>query len=201
MDDTGKVRNHVYQHVHYPRDLFAPVRFHRCARYALAARSVCAPPWQSDVYSCYLLRTLEDDVTAHRPFSAEWAEAFRAAIEADAVYREAATKWTWPVALVLQAAPEYGYDTPVAVELTLERGRCHAAVIKSPDTITAPFVLTAPYAVWKAVVQGELDPLVGVTRGKIAVRGSLATLMMHAKSAAALCACARHVATAFPDED
>ena len=89
----------------------------------------------------------------------------------------------------------------VAVELMLHQGRCQAAEIRSRDSVSAPFVLTAPYAVWKSVVKGELDPLVGVTRGKIKVQGSLATLMMHAKSAAALCACARNVATAFPDED
>jgi putative sterol carrier protein len=138
---------------------------------------------------------------AHRPFSSPWAVAFREAIEGDAAYREAAAKWTWPVALVLQATPEFGYDEAVAVELSLDRGRCHAAEILPRDAVTAPFVLTATYQVWKSVVRGELDPLVGVTRGKIAVQGSLAVLMMQAKSAAALCACARNVATAFPDED
>ncbi len=138
---------------------------------------------------------------AHRPFSPEWAAAFKEAIEADAWYRDVAAKWTWPVALVLRATPEYGYADAVAIELTLDRGRCHGAAIRPLDAVTAPFVLTAPYAIWKAVVRGELDPLVGVTRGKIAVQGSLATLMMHAKSAAALCACARNVPTAFPDED
>ncbi len=137
----------------------------------------------------------------HRAFSPEWAAAFREAIEADASYRDAAAKWTWPVALVLQATPEYGYPDAVAVELTLDRGRCTNAAIRTRDAVTAPFVLTAPYAIWKAVVRGELDPLVGVTRGKIAAQGSLATLMLHAKSAAALCACARNVPTAFPDED
>lgn len=138
---------------------------------------------------------------AHRPFSPPWAEAFREAIESDAAYRAAAAKWTWPVALVLEATPELGYADALAVELALDRGRCHAAAIRPRDAVTAPFVLTAPYAVWKAVVRGDLDPLVGVTRGKIAVQGSLATLMLNAKSAAALCACARLVPTAFPDED
>lgn len=137
----------------------------------------------------------------HRPFSTEWAAAFREAIEANTRYREVATKWTWPVALVLQAAPEFGYPETVAVELTLDRGRCHSAQLVPRDAVTAPFVLTAPYAVWKSVVKGELDPLVGVTRGKITVQGSLGILMMHAKSAAALCACAQNVPTAFPDED
>jgi putative sterol carrier protein len=136
----------------------------------------------------------------HRPFTAEWAGAFRDAIEADATYREAAAKWTWPVALVLNAAPELGYPDSVAVELTLNRGRCHAAEIRSASTVSATIVLTAPYDTWKSVVKGELDPLLGVTRGKIAVKGSLATLMMHAKAAAALVAVARTVPTEFPDE-
>ena len=137
---------------------------------------------------------------AHRPFTADWAAAFQDAIEADASYRELAAKWTWPVALVLDAAPELGYAEPVAVELSLDRGRCHGAVIRHADAVTAPFVLRAPYATWKLVMRGELDPLAGVTRGKIGVKGSLATLMMHARSASALCACAREVPTRFPDE-
>ncbi len=136
----------------------------------------------------------------HRPFTADWAEAFRTAIEADASYRDAAAKWTWPVALVMHAAPEFGYPDSVAVELTLDRGRCHAAEVRSADAVSATIALTAPYHIWKSVVQGELDPLVGVTRGKIAVKGSLATLMMHAKAATALVACARAVPTEFPDE-
>jgi putative sterol carrier protein len=137
----------------------------------------------------------------HRPFTAAWAEAFHAAIETDDAYRSAAAKWTWPVALVLSPAPEFGYPDAVAVELQLDRGRCHGTQILPAEAAAAPFVLTAPYAVWKAVVRGELDPIVGVTRGKIAVRGSLATLMMQARAAAALVACAKAVPTAFPDEE
>jgi putative sterol carrier protein len=136
-----------------------------------------------------------------RPFTPEWAGAFRDAVEADAAYRATATNWTWPVALVLEATPTLGYDEPVAVELALDRGRCHGAAIRSVDAVTASFVLTAPYATWKEVVRGDLDPLAGVTRGKIRVQGSLMTLMLHAKSAAALCLCARAIPTRFPDEE
>ena len=104
------------------------------------------------------------------------------------------------LALVLQPAPAFGYPDAVAVELSLDRGACHGAEIRDPQQLSAPIVLSAPYETWKAVVRGELDPLAGVTRGKIAVRGSLATLMMHAKAAVALVACARAVPTEFPDE-
>jgi putative sterol carrier protein len=91
-------------------------------------------------------------------------------------------------------------DVLVGVELTLDRGRCHKAVIVVGTEVGAAIVLTAPYQIWKAVVKGDLDPLAGVTRGKIAVKGSLATLMMHAKAATALVTCARAVPTEFPDE-
>lgn len=137
----------------------------------------------------------------HRPFTAPWAEAFRHAIEGDTAYRDAAAKWTWPVALVLSPAPALGFPDAVAVELQLDRGRCHGATIVAGDAVSAPIALIAPYAVWKSIVRGELDPIAGVTRGKIAVRGSLATLMMHARAATALVACASAVPTEFPDEE
>lgn len=136
----------------------------------------------------------------HRPFTSDWAAAFRNAIEADASYRDAAAKWIWSVALVMHPAPEFGYPHSVAVELTLDRGRCHDAVIRSGDDVGASIVLTAPYQTWKSVVRGELDPMLGVTRGTIAVKGSLTTLMLHASAATALVACARAVPTQFPDE-
>lgn len=135
-----------------------------------------------------------------RPFTPEWASAFRDAVEADAHYREVAAGWKWPMALVLDAAPALGYDTATAVELALAHGRCNGAVIRSLDAVTAPFVLRASYDAWKLVVKGELDPLAGVMRGRIHVQGSLTTLMLHARSATALCHGARAVPTRFPDE-
>lgn len=137
----------------------------------------------------------------HLPFTPPWAAAFREIIEHDAAYAQAAAKWIWPMALVLEATPEHGYPDPVAVELQLDRGRCHGAEIRAPEDVTAPFVLRAPWDVWKSVVRGEMDPLAAVVRGRITVQGSLATLMMQAKSAVALVECARAVPTRFPDED
>lgn len=137
----------------------------------------------------------------HAPFTAEWAAALCGAIESDAEYRVAAAKWTWPVALVLDAEPELGYPEPVAAELSLDRGRCHGAALCHLDAVTAPFVLRAAYTTWKAVVRGELDVIAAVVQRRISVRGSLATLMMHARAATALVACARAVPTRFPDED
>lgn len=136
-----------------------------------------------------------------RPFTQPWADAVRAAINADAAYRAAAVNWTWPVALVLDAAPNLGYADEAAVEFDLDRGHCTAVRVLAPSAITAPFVLRAPYAVWKKVVQGLTDPVMAIALRKIALQGSLSTLLLHVGAAKALVACARTVPTHFPDED
>lgn len=126
-------------------------------------------------------------------FTQPWADAFREAIERDTTYRDAAKTWSWPVALVVTPDAEHGVHEPTATQLDLMHGRCSAAVCMPADRVTAPFVLTAPMDVWNAVLAGEVDVVQAIARGRIAVRGSLATLMMHAKGAAALVACARSI--------
>jgi putative sterol carrier protein len=134
-----------------------------------------------------------------RPFSTEWADAFRNAINADAEYTAAAKAWTWPVALVLDATPALGYPQPVAVQFTLERGNCTAAAIKPPHTVDATFVLRADYDTWKEVVRDGLDPIAAVSGGRIKFTGPLGTLLQNAKAATALISAARVVPTSFPD--
>ena len=136
------------------------------------------------------------------PFTQPWADAFRDAINADVAYRSAGAGWTWPLALVLEPVAEYGYAAGGAVQLELARGHCDEARALAPDDVTAPYALRGEYAAWKAIVRGELDPVTAVmTRRLTLASGSLTTLMLHARSAKALVACARQVDTAFPDEE
>ncbi|MBW7932264.1 MAG: SCP2 sterol-binding domain-containing protein [Gemmatimonadaceae bacterium] len=139
-------------------------------------------------------------MTPLRPFTQAWADALRAAVNGDAGYRAAASGWAWPVALVLEPAPHLDYADETAVELVLEHGQCTAARQLDPTAVTAPFVLRAPYGVWKRLVRGTLDPLMAVGLRHVKVQGSLTTLLAHAGVAKALIACARTVPVHFPDE-
>lgn len=139
-------------------------------------------------------------MTLPLPFTQPWADAFRSAINADVAYRDVATQWIWPVALVLDAAPHFGYADDTAVEFGLDRGTCTSVRVLTVSEISAPFVLRASYTVWKRVVRGLTDPVMAVALRQIAFHGSLSTLMMHAGAAKALVACARSVPTQFPDE-
>ncbi len=134
------------------------------------------------------------------PFSAEWADALRSAINADDAHRAAATGWVWPVALVLTATPGFGYPEDVAIQLHLHRGDCAAVAVMSPSAVTAPFVLRADYTTWKEVVLGQLDPLLAITRRRVVFTGAMTTLLLHAKAAKAMVACAQAVPTRFPDD-
>ncbi len=135
-----------------------------------------------------------------RPFSHEWAAAFKDAINADPQYPSVARSWTWPVALVLEATPQLGYPTAVAVQFALDRGTCTSATIMPPHTVSATFVLRADYETWKEVASEGLDAIAAVSGGRIRFTGPLGTLMMHAKAATALIGAAQAVPTLYPDE-
>ena len=139
-------------------------------------------------------------MTHPRPFTQAWADALREVINGDLAYRRAASNWTWPVALVLDAAPDLGYPADTAVEFSLDRGHCTGVQVLDPAAVAAPFVLRAPYAIWKRVVRGMLDPVMAVALRQVALQGPLGTLMLHAAAAKALVSCARAVPTHFPDE-
>lgn len=135
------------------------------------------------------------------PFTPEWADALCAAIDSDPGYREAGQSWKWPVALVLEATPDYGYPEDIGVQLALADGGCQSAAVVAPDALTAEFVLRGDYATWKLIATGELDAVSAVMGGKLSLTGSLMTLVQNAAAAQALVACARKVETRFPDED
>lgn len=139
-------------------------------------------------------------MTSHRPFTQPWADAVRRSINDDAHYRAAAANWSWSIAFVLEAAPEFGYANDAAVEFALDRGTCTAAAVVDPAIIGAPFVLRARYAVWKRIVRGITDPVMALVLRQVSLEGSLSTLMMHVGAAKALVACAQRVPTEFPDE-
>lgn len=145
--------------------------------------------------------TSGQDRTPVLPFTQAWADRFHEAINADPRYRTDAAQWTWPVALVLAAEPALGWPEDAAVQVELDRGTSRGARALPAAAADAPFVLRAPYATWKQIVRGALDPVQAAMKGQLTlVRGSFATLLMQTAAAQALCRCAQQVPTLFPDE-
>lgn len=135
-----------------------------------------------------------------RPFTQPWADAFGAAVNESDQYRETGKGWVWPVALVLEARPELGYEQDAAMVLDLHDGSCRGVTMMDGEDVDAPYVIRGNYETWKAIIKAELNPIAALMRGKLGLTGSLATIVRYAQSAEALVGCATTVATEFPDE-
>lgn len=144
--------------------------------------------------------TREQEV-AYVVFSEEWVDACAAALRASEDYRRAATKWEWPLLLVLRGGN--GGAGERSVYLDLYRGECREARLATPaDRAAAPFVLGADADAWREILAGALDPVGGIMRGRITLeKGSMVTLAMHTAAARALVAAAATVDAAFPGDD
>ena len=131
-----------------------------------------------------------------RPFTQQWGDALCAALNASESYHAIAARWIWPVALVVQKAPDLGWPRETAVVLSLEHGHCNGARLVDGSKARAPFIFRGSYANWKRVMHGDVDPIVAMVKGELAVTGSMSTIMMHSRAAKALVEVARTVATA-----
>lgn len=129
-----------------------------------------------------------------RPFTLQWGEALCAALDASESYHAAAARWMWPVALVVQKSADLGWPRDTAVVLSLEHGRCRGVRLVDANKARAPFVFRSSYANWKRVFRGEVDPIVAMVKGELAVTGSMSTIMMHSRAVKALLEVARTVA-------
>jgi putative sterol carrier protein len=133
-------------------------------------------------------------------FTQEWAEAWCQAINGNAAYRKAAKNWEGPVGLVMRADATRGIPEPRAVVADLWHGECRGAAAKAGgDASDAAYVIAADVSVWKNVLEGETDPIVGLMGGKLKLeKGPLFKLLPYAKAAKEMVASAQSVETEFP---
>ena len=133
-------------------------------------------------------------------FTQEWAEAWCRAINDNGAYREAAKNWEGPVGLVMRADAGQGIPEPRAVVADLWHGECRGAqATEGGDASDAAYVIAADVSVWKSVLDGETDPIVGLMGGKLKLeKGSLFKLLPYAKAAKEMVASAQAVETEFP---
>jgi ribonucleoside-diphosphate reductase beta chain len=132
-------------------------------------------------------------------FSDEWCRACAARINAHEGYRQSGAGWADPVVLVLR--PEAGNnDVERAVYLDLVHGHCREArSATAADRENAAWVIAARQPVWERMLAGALHPIPALMQGKLRLeKGSLFSLMPHARAAAHLVAAAAQVAATFP---
>ena len=129
--------------------------------------------------------------------SDEWAKALMAALKTSPGYQDAAKKWEGDLTFIIEA--EGGLSEPRYIYLDLWHGDCRDAfAMSSLDEKDSEFKLNAPYGIWKDVIQGRLDPIKGITRGKLKVKGPMLKIVKSPKAALELVKSAGQLDTEFP---
>ncbi|MGA9840090.1 MAG: SCP2 sterol-binding domain-containing protein [Thermoplasmata archaeon] len=124
--------------------------------------------------------------------SADWAAAYRSALNDNAAYREAARAWVGDILLLVRSP---GAEAPSpGVHLDLADGRCRAATFY-PDArgVSSEFVYEGTPENWQRLMRHELDPVKAILDGTFRVKGNLAKLMRFTRAAKELVETASNV--------
>ena len=135
--------------------------------------------------------------------SAEWAAAYKAAINASAEYKTVGKDWTQgAVAMVVKADPALRIAEDTAMWLDIDRGECtDCRLISAKEAESAPFVIVGTYALWKQVIKKELDPIKAMMQGKLKLtKGHMPTMVKYVHSSRKLVELTSGVDTKFRDE-
>jgi putative sterol carrier protein len=133
--------------------------------------------------------------------SPEWLNAFRDAINANDELRQAARDWQGDITLVVYGEPDKNVPFDSWAWFDLQRDDAIDARIVTPDEgERAAFVISAPYSIWKDVLLGKLEPIKGMTQGKLRLSGDLVLIRDNVKTVGELVSTAVGLATKFPDD-
>lgn len=133
-------------------------------------------------------------------FTEEWAELWGEQINQNEAYRKAAAKWEGAIALIMGVDESMGIPAERFVVADLWHGDCRGATASDQQQFDdAPYAISATPALWKNVLAGKTDPIVGLTMGKLKLtRGGLFALLPYAKAAKELVVSAMQVDTSYP---
>ena len=132
--------------------------------------------------------------------SSEWMDALVNLLNNSAAYKKAAAKWEGSLCLVIEAEEDklekdmVFYSNPYHGEV-LEHAVVDTVEEKDPD-----FAITGPYSVWKEINKGNLDTMQAIMKGKVKVKGNMATLLKQVKATQIMMKLIEEIPTKFIDE-
>jgi putative sterol carrier protein len=135
-------------------------------------------------------------------FNDDWAQLWCEQINGNSAYKKAAATWEGAIGLIMSPDPDMGITAERIVVADLWHGDCRgASAWEAAQLDEVPYLIKATPAVWKKVLGGETDPIVGLMGGKLKLaKGKLFALLPYAKAAKELVASATRVDTAYPDQ-
>ena len=130
------------------------------------------------------------------PFASnEWVQALETSLNNSKGYQAAAQKWEGDLCLLVTSGAGMPHETYLYLDLW--HGACRQASV-SHEPVKAEFTIAAPLPTWKQVVEGKLDPIRGLTSGRLKLSGPMLKIMKAPKAAIELVNCAKTIETEWP---
>jgi putative sterol carrier protein len=126
--------------------------------------------------------------------SAEWADAYRAALNAEPEYAEAARAWEGDILLLVR--PDAAAPQGEGVHLDLFHGTCRSATfVDDPRPVASEYVYEGNRSDWARLLHHELDPVKAILDGTFRIKGNLAKATRFTRAAKVLVETAARIPT------
>ena len=129
--------------------------------------------------------------------SNEWIVELSRLLNESPSYERSAKDWEGDFVFVVE--PGGGFSEFAYLFLGLRHGKSTgAALMAAPDERPAEYRISAPYTVWRRVIEGDLDPIQGMMMRKLKLEGNLMKIMRYPKAAKEIVSCCADVPTEWP---
>jgi putative sterol carrier protein len=129
--------------------------------------------------------------------SDDWIKALMVEVNKSDGYREAAKNWEGDFYFVVNAGE--GVPDDVYLYMDLWHGECRDAYAATdPGEKTPEFVIQAPLANWRKVLEKKVDPIRALMTRQLKLQGTMTKIMKQPKAATELVNCCTLVDTEWP---
>lgn len=129
-----------------------------------------------------------------------WVASYKDAINQNEAYGAAGKDWTFGVvAMVVNADPALDIPEDLAMWLDVHQGKArNCKLLRASEAQGADFIITAPYATWRTVIEGGLDPTKAMMQNKLKlVKGHMPTMVRFVTASKELVKSSEKVPTKF----
>ena len=128
--------------------------------------------------------------------SDEWIKELSARLNASETYAQTATTWEGDTIFII--LPDADHPETTYLYIDLQHGKASdARQLSSLDDQKSLFTTSAPFSIWRKVLEGRLDPIQGVFSGKLKLVGSMAQFLRTPKATSEMVKVAEQIDTDF----
>jgi putative sterol carrier protein len=125
-----------------------------------------------------------------------WIKALSDKLNESESYERSAKDWEGNFIFIIE--PDTRYGQTAYLYLGLHHGKSpDAAMLTHPDDKQTEYALSAPYGTWLKVLEGKLDPILGMMTRQLKLQGNLMMIMRYPKAATEIIECTKLIPTEF----